>query len=365
LATDAAIRSHAWGLDPSGSEQGAGGVGGLVFTTEHAGSTTCHPTYDGNGNVMSLRASDGTTKAKYEYGPFGEMLTARDVLAGSNPWRFSTKYQDSDTGLYYYGYRYYNAGTGRWLSRDPIGENDGPNMYAFSSNLPIARHDVLGLWQRVNGMGTFSGSLGAGRKPAESDFALLFQPDVAAFKQSCYDCQEVRFLQIYFFYYQGNHLKHGLTVDKWTIDGSPFYPYGTFQDPRRTFSMMNDSPMLSLTGRVGQDAEWDYYGIDFEVCAVCTKGEQRGDVYGCLTWGHLFRSTGTDTEPAAIVDWTRYVNDTRWGNWFKGNAYTKDGQIVGWRSPTTTWNFSGIVPNDPTPEMQRHLSSSKVTNALR
>ena len=40
-------------------------------------------------------------------------------MAKANPFRFSTKYQDDETDLLYYGYRYYNASTGRWLSRDP------------------------------------------------------------------------------------------------------------------------------------------------------------------------------------------------------------------------------------------------------
>jgi RHS repeat-associated protein len=43
-------------------------------------------------------------------------------MAKANPFRFSTKYQDDETDLLYYGYRYYNSNTGRWLSRDPLGE---------------------------------------------------------------------------------------------------------------------------------------------------------------------------------------------------------------------------------------------------
>jgi RHS repeat-associated protein len=43
-------------------------------------------------------------------------------LADANPFRFSTKYLDAETGLYYYGYRYYMPETGRWLGRDPLGE---------------------------------------------------------------------------------------------------------------------------------------------------------------------------------------------------------------------------------------------------
>jgi RHS repeat-associated protein len=130
------IRSNACGPDLSGSTQGAGGVGGLALMTDHLGNggvggaaNTYHITYDHNGNVMSLRDRLGNTAARYEYGPFGESLTARDALAGTNPWRFSTKYADAETGLYYYGYRYYNASTGRWLNRDPIEELGGKNTF--------------------------------------------------------------------------------------------------------------------------------------------------------------------------------------------------------------------------------------------
>jgi hypothetical protein len=51
------IRSYGWGLDLSRSEQGAGGVGGLLFATHHTGTSagTYHTTYDGNGNLASLR----------------------------------------------------------------------------------------------------------------------------------------------------------------------------------------------------------------------------------------------------------------------------------------------------------------------
>ena len=55
-------------------------------------------------------------------GPFGEVLRATGPMAKANPFRFSTKYQDDETDLLYYGYRYYSASTGRWLSRDPISE---------------------------------------------------------------------------------------------------------------------------------------------------------------------------------------------------------------------------------------------------
>jgi RHS repeat-associated protein len=66
-------------------------------------------------------------------------------MAKVNPFRFSTKFQDDETDLLYYGYRYYSASTGRWLSRDPKDELGGLNIYGFLRNGPISDFDRLGL----------------------------------------------------------------------------------------------------------------------------------------------------------------------------------------------------------------------------
>ena len=118
-------RSYIWGLDLSGSLNGAGGVGGLIVEQCHNGPTAgdYFPAYDGNGNVVSmLNAKDGHARAEYEYGAFGEVVRASGSLAGINPFQFSTKFTDTETALNYYGYRYYNPSTARWLNRDPIGD---------------------------------------------------------------------------------------------------------------------------------------------------------------------------------------------------------------------------------------------------
>jgi len=66
-------------------------------------------------------------------------------MAKANPFRFSTKYQDDETDLVYYGYRYYNTSTGRWLIRDPLEEEGGLNPYGFVGNNPLDESDDLGL----------------------------------------------------------------------------------------------------------------------------------------------------------------------------------------------------------------------------
>jgi len=151
------LRIYVWGLDLSGTMQGAGGIGGLLWITRLASPVSCFVIYDGNGNVMGLiSTSDGSVVAQYEYGPFAEPLRAIGSLAADNPIRFSTKYTDSETGLVYYGYRYYSSSLGRWLSRDPIDteaevekekeigvrEDSG---YRFVGNRPMDRTDFLGL----------------------------------------------------------------------------------------------------------------------------------------------------------------------------------------------------------------------------
>jgi RHS repeat-associated protein len=119
------LTTFTWGLDLSGSPQGAGGVGGLISMTVHSGPNagTYFYCYDGNGNVVALvNAANGSLAQTYEYDPFGQITRSSGYLGNLNPFLFSTKYYDWETGLYYYGYRYYNPSTGRWPNRDPIRE---------------------------------------------------------------------------------------------------------------------------------------------------------------------------------------------------------------------------------------------------
>lgn len=134
--------SYIWGLDASQSLQGAGGVGGLLARVDGSGSYSY--AFDGNGNVGQLLDSTGQIVAHYEYDPYGNILKKAGILAGNNPYKFSSKYFDAEADLYYYGYRYYMSEFGRWLNRDPIGEQGGVNLYGFVANEPVGRIDRLG-----------------------------------------------------------------------------------------------------------------------------------------------------------------------------------------------------------------------------
>ena len=99
-------RSYLWGMDLSGSMQGAGGVGGLLAMSVHDTTTaTFYPTFDGNGNVSEYINESGAKVAHFEYDPYGNLTVDSEDNADQFPYRFSTKPQDGTTGLYYYGYQ--------------------------------------------------------------------------------------------------------------------------------------------------------------------------------------------------------------------------------------------------------------------
>ena len=82
---------------------------------------------------------------EYTYDDFGKTIAQTGPMAEVFRIRFSSKYYDSETGLYYYGYRFYSPALMRWLNRDPIEEEGGLNLYGFCSDNPICNIDSYGL----------------------------------------------------------------------------------------------------------------------------------------------------------------------------------------------------------------------------
>jgi RHS repeat-associated protein len=132
-----------WGRDLSGSLQGAGGIGGLLAVSKDG--AWYFPLFDNNGNVTAYVDESGSIVAEYAYDAFGRTIDQSGPLDGSFPHRFSTKYFDAKTGLYYYGYRFYLPELMRWLNRDPIEESSGVNLYTYIDNDSVNAADYVGL----------------------------------------------------------------------------------------------------------------------------------------------------------------------------------------------------------------------------
>ncbi|MEE9356702.1 MAG: SpvB/TcaC N-terminal domain-containing protein [Methylococcaceae bacterium] len=103
--------------------------------SNHLGSTSLE--VDQAGNVISYE----------EYFPFGgtAFFAGNEREVRLKDYRYTGKERDDVTGLYYFGYRYYAAWIGNWLSPDPIGPEDGLNLYQFVGNNPLRFVDVDGL----------------------------------------------------------------------------------------------------------------------------------------------------------------------------------------------------------------------------
>ena len=98
----------------------------------------------------------GQVISQEEYFPYGgtAVWAARsEVEASYKTLRYSGKEQDA-SGLYYYGYRYYQHWAGRWLSADPAGTVDGLNLYRMVRNNPVSGYDNDGFMWRAAASGT-------------------------------------------------------------------------------------------------------------------------------------------------------------------------------------------------------------------
>ena len=157
------VIEYHWGKDLSGTIGGAGGVGGLLYLSISNSSTPNSstrqlyiPFYDAYGNVMGYWDAQGNVVAKYTYDAFGKLIASSGPMADVFSFRYSTKYYDSETGFYYYGYRFYSPELMRWISRDPIGEEGGVNLYEFCNNFPAGAYDKDGrftIYVHTDGVG--------------------------------------------------------------------------------------------------------------------------------------------------------------------------------------------------------------------
>lgn len=152
-------KSYVWGLDLSGTFEGAGGIGGLLTMSD--AQERYYYMHDYSGNVQGLvNATGGSVAARYEYESFGIIAGLSGASADYNSFMFSTKYRDDETGLLYFGNRYYAPWVGRWLNRDPIKEMGGLNLYEFVNSNPLSFIDPFGLaYFAIRPLAMFGGSV--------------------------------------------------------------------------------------------------------------------------------------------------------------------------------------------------------------
>jgi len=128
---------HRWTLDPSQRETDTPAVAQIRYTlSNHLGSAT-------------LRLSEAAEIISYEeYLPFGTtaFVAGDDVREVSMKTRgFIARERDAATGLHHVGQRYYASWLCRFISPDPAGDADGPNLYHYAHNNPVTHADPSGL----------------------------------------------------------------------------------------------------------------------------------------------------------------------------------------------------------------------------
>ncbi len=100
--------------------------------------------HDHLGSTRGVYNSDKTPYAGLEHTPYGE-LYASSGSSSDITRRYTGHDWDAAAGLYYAPYRYYSPGLARWITRDPLGMVDGPNVYGYAGLNPVGSLDRQGL----------------------------------------------------------------------------------------------------------------------------------------------------------------------------------------------------------------------------
>src|SRR5277367_2634818 len=97
-------------------------------------SATSYFHADGLGSITSLSSAAGSIANTYTYDSFGKLTASTGSLV--NPFQYTARESDPETGLYYYRARYYDPAAGRFVSEDPIRSRGGIDFYTYSANSP-------------------------------------------------------------------------------------------------------------------------------------------------------------------------------------------------------------------------------------
>jgi len=107
-------------------------------------ATTSYYQADGLGTITSLSSGAGALAQTYTFDSFGNQTASSGSL--TNPFQYTARESDPETGLYYYRARYYDPQAGRFLSEDPVRFEGGTNFYRYAENSSPNGTDPSGLW---------------------------------------------------------------------------------------------------------------------------------------------------------------------------------------------------------------------------
>jgi RHS repeat-associated protein len=103
--------------------------------SELRANTTSYYDADGLGSITSLGNGAGALANTYTYDSFGKLTASTGTL--TNPFQFTGREFDQETGIYYYRMRYYDSNSGRFVSEDPAAfDLQWPNLFSYVKNSP-------------------------------------------------------------------------------------------------------------------------------------------------------------------------------------------------------------------------------------
>jgi RHS repeat-associated protein len=213
--------------------------------------------YYGQDQLGSVRdvlaAQNGSRVASFDYDPYGNSSQSNGRVA--TDFRYAGMFYDQQDGLYLTQYRAYDSRTGRWVSRDPIEENGGLNLYAYVGGSPTNAIDPTGLFLDETGQYIVVTAATAARWSATA--IATGAAELVAILSLSGDTPQAPDPKVYIFYHgtsaaSAQALLGGaplcpLTAGSGKIDGPPGFYLATDPDAAAYFALRRQGAILQYT----------------------------------------------------------------------------------------------------------------------